>query len=79
MQTAQTKSMPVLMPSIKGSTMLAASYALNFLSDQTRSQSLWTLTVILTCLGIYDFILKIRYKHRQDRERKKQERENNEQ
>jgi hypothetical protein len=63
------------MPSIKGSTMLLISYALNFLSDSTRSVSLWSLTVVLTCLGIYDFVLKIRYKHRKERERRAAERD----
>ena len=69
------KTMSIALPSVKGGIILAASYTLNFLSDSTRSISLWGLTVVLTCLGIYDFVLKIRYKHRKERENKEDNKE----
>ncbi len=64
-----------VLPSVKGSSLFLMSFGLNVISIDTRNMILWCLTVIVTCYAIYDFHLKIQYKHRNERMRKKREAE----
>jgi phosphotransferase system glucose/maltose/N-acetylglucosamine-specific IIC component len=59
-------------PSVKGSILFLTSWVLNIWNDNNRSIVLWVLTVIVTIYAIYDFHLKIRYKHRKEREEKEE-------
>ena len=61
---------PLVIPSLKGSGILLMSWLLDILTDNSRSEILFWLSLLLTILGIWDYILKIRWKQKQDREAK---------
>jgi hypothetical protein len=73
---------PHVAPTMKGSALILSSWVLDIMNvnnggvPEGMSLVLYVLSFVLTCLGIYDFWLKIKWKHRKEREeREREERE----
>ena len=64
-----------LFPSLKGVFLLSSAYLLNVFNADGRSVIQWVLAIVLTVYAIYDYHLKVVYKHRKEREHKELERE----
>jgi len=58
----------LVVPSLKGSGLLLMSWMLDILTDNSRSEILFWMSLLLTVLGIWDYILKIKWKHDRDKQ-----------
>ncbi len=65
---ADVMKWPVVWPSLKGSGLLLMSWMLDILTDNSQSEVLFWMSLVLTLLGIWDYVLKIwgRYKGPKD-------------